>query len=200
MTPADPADPADRVQAGMDRLSRLMAGETVPEAVDAIDKAVDWYAADVLTQLREYFVRVREDLTARVQGGGPPTPAPEDPECDRHRAEFADALAAGAFRVWLSGPDNPDKFDEIASLEDFACPGCGAVPPRLDDHIVRLGRTLSNRPGRRPGARPDPTRRGAIPCPAGGAPRGTVQCACGHEFKYVYTFTSSRAAYRDGEE
>lgn len=57
-----------RVQEAMARLQWQTNGETVEPARDAIDEAVDWYAADLLNQLHTYLLQVRADLIDRLQG------------------------------------------------------------------------------------------------------------------------------------
>lgn len=56
-----------RVQEAMARLQWQTNGETVEPARDAIDEAVDWYAADLLNQLHTYLLQVRADLIDRLQ-------------------------------------------------------------------------------------------------------------------------------------
>ena len=70
---------------------------------------------------------------------------------EERRAEVAEALAAGYFRVWRGGPDehpNSNRLTEIADITGIVCPVCGRVSPELARLVQRWGETLlhQNRP------------------------------------------------------
>ena len=162
-----------RVQAALHRLERAVAGEQVPPAMTNLDKTVDWYAAHLREQIRDYLTLAAEDLLARANEGIHILPevderrAQEAEEETRkqgaQRAEVAEALAAGYFRVWRGGPDehpNSNRLTEITTLADLVCPACGKVSPELSRLVKRWGRLCS------PGADPET----CSPTPAAGCP------------------------------
>ena len=55
-----------RAAAALHRLERAVAGEQVPPAMTNLDKTVDWYAAHLREQIRDYLTLAAEDLLARA--------------------------------------------------------------------------------------------------------------------------------------
>ena len=55
-----------RAAAALHRLERAVAGEQVPPAMTNLDKTVDWYAAHLREQIRDYLSLAAEDLTRQA--------------------------------------------------------------------------------------------------------------------------------------
>ncbi|MDD3071594.1 MAG: hypothetical protein PHX88_10415 [Methanoculleus horonobensis] len=197
-----------RAAAALHRLERAVAGEQVPPAMTNLDKTVDWYAAHLREQIRDYLTLAAEDLLARANEGIHILPevderrAQEAEEETRkqgaQRAEVAEALAAGYFRVWRGGPDehpNSNRLTEIADITGIVCPACGKVSPSLDLLLLRWGEILlvQNRPR---DLQPDPGRR--LPCSLSSVvpARRECLCSCGVTFPIAVATTAPLAVYQ----
>lgn len=208
---AEALAPDPRVQDALRRLERAIAGHVVPEPMTDLDKAVDWYAGHFLAQAHNYLALAAADLQARVSEGVRVLPgvdeqraqeaAEEARKQEAQRAEVAEALAAGHFRLWRGTPNDHPKSDrlvEVTTLADLVCPVCGRVSPELARLVQRWGETLlhQNRPRDR---QPDPDRRRPYLLSSAHALRRECSCSCGVTFPIALDVTPHMAAYQEVE-
>lgn len=205
-----------RMKEAMHRLEMQVSGQAVSPAQTAVDRLADWYAADLLAQMRDYLTKAYADIAGSL---ATPQESPEVKERRRmeeearrqreeverrcreqeaaeearknktYRTEFAECLRAGRIHVWLSGARDPDRFTEVADVSNLVCPVCGQVPPDLDKRILDMGDMLLGRPDRQPECRPDPAHRGQLSIEDVRANRFPIRCTCGCTFIEANAYT-----------